>query len=142
MAEFNYKIIHRKGLENGRANALSRKPEYNTEHVITKGQVFEQTNDGKIQQIQLNAVRKGRQVNTAYTLPIKNNDGPSICINKGDDNDDDEYEELDDRIIQWGNKQDLNSYPTPKGCIRIGSVFHYPNTGNKRSIGLSHEGRV
>ena len=142
MAEFNYKIIHRKGLENGRANALSRKPEYDMGRVITKGQVFEQTNNGKIQQIRLNAVRKGRQVNTAYTPSIRNDDGPSIRIDKGDDDDDDEYEELDDRIIQWGNKQDLDSYPMPEGCIRIGSVFHYPNTGNKRSIGLSHEGRV
>ena len=71
--------------------------------IIIKGQVFKQTNDGKIQQIQLNAVRKGRQVNTTYTPLIRNNNGPSIRINKGDNNDD-EYEELDDRIIQWGNK--------------------------------------
>ena len=141
MAKFNYKIIHQKGLENRRANALSRKPKYNTGRVITKGQVFKQTNNSKIQQTQLNAIRKGRQVNTIYTPPARNNNGPSIRINKGDD-DDDEYEELNNRIIQWGNKQDLNSYPTPEGCIRIGSVFHYPNTGNKRSTGLSHKGRV
>ena len=37
IAEFNYKIIHQKGLENGRANILSWKPEYNIGHIITKG---------------------------------------------------------------------------------------------------------
>ena len=49
IAEFNYEIIHWKGLENKRADTLSWKPEYNTEHIITKGQVFKQINDGKIQ---------------------------------------------------------------------------------------------
>ena len=43
-------------------------------------------------------VRKGRQVNTAYTPLIRNNNEPSIHIDKGDNNND-EYEELDDRII-------------------------------------------
>ena len=37
MAEFNYEIIHQKGLENGRANALSWKPEYNMGCIIIKG---------------------------------------------------------------------------------------------------------
>ena len=37
MAEFNYKIIYRKELENRRANTLSWKPEYNIGYIITKG---------------------------------------------------------------------------------------------------------
>ena len=83
MAEFNYKIIHRKGLENGRADVLSWKPKYDIGRIITKGQVFKQTNNDKIQQIWLNIIRKGRQVNTAYILLIRNNNGPSIYIDEG-----------------------------------------------------------
>ena len=36
IAEFNYKIIHQKGLKNRRANTLSWKLKYNIKYIITK----------------------------------------------------------------------------------------------------------
>ncbi|KAM4057840.1 integrase core domain-containing protein [Hirsutella rhossiliensis] len=58
LSEFDYEIIHRKGTENGRADALSRRSDYDTGAPIVKGQLLELNNEGNMQQRQLNAIFK------------------------------------------------------------------------------------
>lgn len=57
MAEFDYEILHRKGSENGRADAMSRRADYNTGQPVVHGQVFK-IQDGVIHQQQLNALKR------------------------------------------------------------------------------------
>ena len=51
LSEFNYEIIHRKGSENGRADALSRRTDYDKKtKEKAKGQLFELNTNGHLQQ--------------------------------------------------------------------------------------------
>ena len=58
LSEFDYEIIHRKGTENGRADALSRRNDYDTGPSVETGQILELDAHGHLQQKQLNAVFK------------------------------------------------------------------------------------
>lgn len=56
LAEFDFEIIHRKGSENGRADAMSRRPDYDTGQPIIKGQVLRMRDDGIYEQMELGAM--------------------------------------------------------------------------------------
>jgi reverse transcriptase-like protein/integrase-like protein/chromodomain-containing protein/aspartyl protease len=58
LSEFDYEIIHRKGSENGRADALSRRCDYMQGTPIATGQLLEMNENGNYQQRQLNVVFK------------------------------------------------------------------------------------
>jgi transposase InsO family protein len=63
LSKFDYEIIHRKGSENGRADALSRKPEYEQVVPKTNGQLFLLSKEGHLVQRTLGAILK----ETAHT---------------------------------------------------------------------------
>jgi transposase InsO family protein len=58
LSQFDYEIIHRKGSENGRADALSRKPEYEETVPKTNGQLFSANDKGHLVQKSLGAALK------------------------------------------------------------------------------------
>uniref|UniRef100_A0A8H7KFJ6 RNA-directed DNA polymerase n=1 Tax=Bionectria ochroleuca TaxID=29856 RepID=A0A8H7KFJ6_BIOOC len=58
LSQFDYEIIHRKGSENGRADALSRKPEYEQTVPKTNGQLLTMNNKGHLVQKALGATLK------------------------------------------------------------------------------------
>ncbi|KAI8402590.1 hypothetical protein FOFC_17905 [Fusarium oxysporum] len=49
LCEFDFVIIHRKGSENGRADAISRRPDYDTGTVKAREQVLEKNDKGEYQ---------------------------------------------------------------------------------------------
>jgi hypothetical protein len=53
LAEFNFKIVHRKGSENSRADALSRRSNYNNRQPVIQGQILRLNNEGALEQIEL-----------------------------------------------------------------------------------------
>ena len=57
LAEFDYIIIHRKGSENGRADAISRQPAMEEKYIPIKHAVFRQTPEGHLEQRQIAAIR-------------------------------------------------------------------------------------
>lgn len=62
LSEFDYVIIHRKGSENGRADAISRRPDLEEAKIQHTGQLFRQTPEGHLEQLQtitLGRIRKG-----------------------------------------------------------------------------------
>lgn len=67
LSEFDYEIIHRKGSENGRADALSRRSDYDTGKPIGNGQLLELNEQGHFQQKQLNTLFKVRNENPVFT---------------------------------------------------------------------------
>ena len=59
LSEFDYEIIHRKGSENGRADALSRRSDYDTGREIQTGKLLELANNGNyVQRQHLNTLYK------------------------------------------------------------------------------------
>ena len=46
LGSFDFVIIHRKGSDNGRANAISRRPDFNTGTIKAKKQLLEQDDKG------------------------------------------------------------------------------------------------
>ncbi|KID83641.1 pol polyprotein [Metarhizium guizhouense ARSEF 977] len=66
LSEFDYEIIHRKGSENGRADALSRRSDYDTGVPTATGQLLEINKDGNFQQRQLNAILKVQDGDPVY----------------------------------------------------------------------------
>ncbi|EXV01030.1 reverse transcriptase domain protein [Metarhizium robertsii] len=66
LSEFDYEIIHRKGSENGRADALSRRSDYDTGVPTATGQLLELNKDGNFQQRQLNAILKVQDEDPVY----------------------------------------------------------------------------
>jgi vacuolar-type H+-ATPase subunit I/STV1 len=56
LSEFDYVIIHKKGLENGRADALSRRSDYDTGEKIASGQILHLNDEGHYEQRSLNAI--------------------------------------------------------------------------------------
>ena len=57
LAEFDYVIIHRKGSENGRADAISRQPSLAEKQAPISQTVFESTPQGHLKQRTLKAIR-------------------------------------------------------------------------------------
>ena len=57
LAEFDYVIIHRKGSENGRADAISRQPSLAEKQAPISRTVFESTPQGHLKQRALGTVR-------------------------------------------------------------------------------------
>jgi transposase InsO family protein len=53
LAEFDFKIVHRKGSENGRADALSRRADYDNGQPVIQGQVLRPNNEGALEQMEL-----------------------------------------------------------------------------------------
>ncbi|KAF4449870.1 pol polyprotein [Fusarium austroafricanum] len=53
LCEFDFVIIHRKGSDNGRADAISRRPDYDTGTPKTKEQLLEKNEKGEYQFTQL-----------------------------------------------------------------------------------------
>lgn len=58
LAEFDYEIIHRKGSENGRADAMSRRADYDTGQPVIRGQVLERNQEGNLEQRQVNLLER------------------------------------------------------------------------------------
>jgi hypothetical protein len=56
LSEFDYEIIHTKGSENGRADALSRRPDYDTGEAIASGQILHLNEEGHLEQRSLNTL--------------------------------------------------------------------------------------
>jgi hypothetical protein len=53
LAEFDFEIIHRKGTENGRADAMSRRPDYDNGQPVIQGQILTQGKQGQLMQMEL-----------------------------------------------------------------------------------------
>ncbi|QLI66325.1 Transposon Tf2-12 polyprotein [Metarhizium brunneum] len=66
LSEFDYEIIHRKGSENGRADALSRRSDYDTGVPTATGPLLEINKNGNFQQKQLNAILKVQKEDPVY----------------------------------------------------------------------------
>ncbi|KAH7471513.1 hypothetical protein FOMA001_g13026 [Fusarium oxysporum f. sp. matthiolae] len=58
LCEFDFVIIHRKGSENGRADAISRRPDYDTGTIKAREQVLEKNDKGEYQFTQKMTTRK------------------------------------------------------------------------------------
>ena len=77
LSTFDYVLIHRKGSENGRADALSRRPDYDKGPITNKGQIFEKTTEGHYQQISLNLIFTVEEDDTTLRLIKEACDGRS-----------------------------------------------------------------
>jgi transposase InsO family protein len=64
LSSFDYVIIHQKGSENGRADALSRRSDYEQEIPKETRQLFQKNTEGHYEPIQLNHVRETTTVET------------------------------------------------------------------------------
>ena len=87
LSEFDVEIIHRKGSENGRADALSRRSDYDTGKEIVRGKIFDINQEGNLVLRQLNAV-----FNIAY-----------------------EHSHYD-KILNWVEKNIQTDDDIPEGC--------------------------
>jgi hypothetical protein len=67
LSEFDYVIIHVKGTENGRADAISRRADLDTGKPVTNEQLFEKTEEGHLRQKRIaTAKRKQTMCDTKY----------------------------------------------------------------------------
>lgn len=64
LSEFDYVIIHRKGSENGRADAISRRSDFKTEQVIVQDQILHQTPEGHYEQRQVAYLQQAKLMET------------------------------------------------------------------------------
>ncbi|KAJ3464714.1 hypothetical protein MRS44_009500 [Fusarium solani] len=64
LSEFDYVIIHRKGSENGRADAISRRSDFKTEQVIVQDQILHQTPEGHYEQRQVTYIQQAKLMET------------------------------------------------------------------------------
>ena len=60
LSEFDYVIIHKKGTENGRADAISRRADFDTERPRANEQILKYTPEGYLTQKYIATVRKNR----------------------------------------------------------------------------------
>ena len=71
LSDYDIEIIHRKGSENGRADALSRRPDYETEQPKAKGQLLQKNKAGNYVQMTLNTLSYEVQPDTTHYNKIK-----------------------------------------------------------------------
>ena len=67
LSEFDYLIIHKKGSENGRADAISRRPDYDTEKTKINEQLLAFTPEGHLKQKYIASTWK-RTIATTYKV--------------------------------------------------------------------------
>jgi len=139
LSSFDYEIIHRKGSENGRADALSRKSEYEQEIPAAITQIFTINSEGKmVQKQQLNYIHMDKPEMqfldelVRYQVDAKK---PKDVINMGRINDP-VYEwkgkvwipdEAMTMVIQKHHDHPLMGHPgIRKTCERINKFYNAP----------------
>jgi hypothetical protein len=135
MAEFDYEIIHRKGSENGRADALSRRPDYNTGQPVVHGQIFQIRKDGKMEQRQLNALQRIRKPfprkehrDTRNTEPVTI-DNDTIVIDEGQPERGampSKGNDIRELLQEWGKTH--KGHPIPEHCSWDGNLVRFTLT--------------
>jgi transposase InsO family protein len=96
LADFDFEIIHRKGSENGRADALSRRPDYDTGEAKATGQLLQVNKQGNLEQRALNAVTYKMEVTNDLHNEIK--EVSSLC----------QGHEVEPGVIDKGNGNEYN----------------------------------
>lgn len=109
LSEFDYVIIHKKGSENGRADAISRRPDFENEKTRLQEQLFSFNSEGNLEQRQLDVITQRR---IRSTLQIGNNNETHREIYKFNE----ELEEKTDKLhvpehLQEALIQEIHEHP-------------------------------